>query len=127
MFQQKLFHVQTLAALLLCTFIFHRLVAQFQTTTFEQRKQSWLDRDGAKLDCGFDDRVFYGRPYLFAWLEKKIYISNPHPALGNIHNQLVEMYDERGDAGCRTGLHLSRIFYQYAPILKSTIYPYPDD
>lgn len=118
---------QVLMVLLFCLLIVRQLAAQFQTTTFEQRKQAWLDRDGAKIDGSFDDRVFFGRPYLFAWLEKNIYISDHHSELGNFHDQLVEMYDERGDAGCRTGLHISRIFYQYEHKLKDASYPYPDD
>lgn len=118
---------QGLIILLLCLFFSYQLMAQFQITTFEQRKQAWLNRDGAKIDGSFDDRLFFGRPYLFAWLEKNIFISDPHPELGNFHDQLVAMYDERGDAGCRTGLHLSRIFYQYEHKLKEHSYPYPND
>jgi len=104
-----------------------KLTAQFQTTTFAQRKQLWLDRDGAKLSGDFDTRVHFGRPYLFAWLEKNIYISSGHPTLGIFHDQLIGLYDKRGKAGSRAGLHLSRIFYQYEHILKDPSYPYPDD
>ncbi len=100
---------------------------QSNLTTFEQRRQAWLARDGADLFGEFDDRVFYGRPYLFAWLEKSIYITDRHPTLGSFHDQLVELYDKRGNAGCRTGIHLSRIFYQYAHKLKDPSYPYPND
>ncbi len=103
------------------------LLGQEKQTTFEQRRQAWLDRNGADLSGEFDDRVFYGRPYLFAWLEKNLYITDRHPSLGNFHDQLIELYDERGDAGCRTGIHLSRIFYQYAHKLKDPAYPYPND
>ncbi len=123
----KYFRNQTLAVLLFYIFFPDQSMSQLQMTTFEHRKQAWLNRDGANLAGEFDDRVFYGRPYLFAWLEKNIYISDQHPDLGNFHDQLVALYDERGDAGCRTGLHLSRIFYQYADKLKDPSYPYPND
>lgn len=102
-------------------------LGQANPTSFEQRRMAWLARDGADITGEFDDRVFYGRPYLFAWLEKNIYITDPHPSLGSFHDQLIEMYDERGDAGCRTGIHLSRIFYQYADKLKAPSYPHPND
>lgn len=118
--------------LILLTFFFLTLSiqivqAQFQITTFNERKQAWLNRNGAMLDGGFDTRVHFGRPYLFAWLENNSYISNNHPQLGSFHDQLKGMLDVRGNAGCRTGLHISRIFYQYEDVLKSSSYPYPDD
>lgn len=127
MIQKKCFLFQILLVVWIGVFIPNQLVSQFQKNTFEERKQAWLNRNGAKLDGSFDYRVFFGRPYLFAWLEKNIYISDRHPELGGFHDQLVEMYEERGKAGCRTGLHISRIFYQYADVLKDPSYPYPND
>jgi len=127
MIRKKFFLSLTLTALWLFVFTSFQLVAQFNITTFEERKKAWLNRDGAKLDGSFDTRIHFGHPYILAWLEKKIYISNRHPELGTFHDQLVEMYDQRGNAGCRTGLHLSRIFYQYEYILKDPSYPYSND
>jgi hypothetical protein len=127
MVPKKYFLYRTIGVLWLCAIFPIQLLSQFQITTFEERKQAWLNRDGANLSNSFDYRVFYGRPHLFAWLEKKIYIKDRHPELGSFHDQLVNMYDERGKAGCRTGLHISRIFYQYKHILKDPSYPYPED
>jgi len=124
MILKRLLLFPTIGVLCFLLLIANQLTAQFPTTNFEQRKQSWLNRDGAKLDGSFDDRVFFGRPYLFAWLEKNIYIKDSHPELGSFHDQLAAMYEERGKAGCRTGLHISRIFYQYEHILKDPSYPF---
>lgn len=127
MVPQKYFLYRAVGVLWFCIIFPLQLLSQIQTTTFEQRKQAWLNRDGASLDGSFDDRVFFGRPYLFAWLEKNKYISEKHPVLGSVHDQLVDMYPEASKAGCRTGLHISRIFYQYGHILKDASYPYPND
>ena len=124
---KKYFLYRAIGVIWFCTIFPIQLLSQFQMTTFEQRKQSWLNRDGATLNGSFDTRIHFGRPYLFAWLEQNIYIKDSHPELGSIHDQLVEMYADRGKAGCRTGLHISRIFYQYEHILKDASYPYPGD
>ena len=103
----------------------NKLLGQFQNSTFEQRKAAWLDRNGAALDGSYDTRTFFGRPYLFAWLEKKINNVNPGPDMNAFHNQLFEMLDVRGKAGCRTGLHISRIFLQYGQVLQQAHFKAP--
>jgi hypothetical protein len=103
------------------------LNAQSSLSSFEDRKQDWLNRNGMTLEGDYDTDPHYGRFYLFAWAEKNLYISEAMPGMGTFHDQLMGLFEKRSNAGSTGGLNISRIFYQYENLLKDASYPHPDD
>jgi len=125
--------------------------------TFEERKEAWLERDGQKLSGGYlykqssgqraadsynrEDDAEWGRPYIFAWLEKgKYFNSTPsqrqYPALRSAHGEIRTLAEGSvGAAASTAGYSILRLLYQspYKDIISGDIcpngncYPYPED
>jgi hypothetical protein len=101
--------------------------ASAQIPSFSQRKQAWLDRNGANLDGGYDTRAHNGRSYMFAWLEKGLYEDPTNSGLGSISDILdgdIPAYDEgliehNNSAGTIAGLNILRLLLQYGDQLTS--------
>jgi hypothetical protein len=98
-----------------------------QAPSFSQRKQAWLDRNGANLDGGYETHAHQGRSYMFAWLEKGLYEDPTGSGLGSISDILdggIPAYDEgliehNNSAGTIAGLNILRLLLQYGDQLTS--------
>lgn len=123
---RKLFDRPLIAAILI-HLVITNLAAQTPVTSFEDRKQDWLNRNGMTLESEYDTDPHYGKFYLFAWAEKRLYINESIPGMGNFHDELMGLFEKRGNAGSCGGLNISRIFYQYEDLLKDASYPNPGD
>ncbi len=132
-----------LIPILTLAFLLLPLFSAFSSSSFDQRKQAWLDRDGKSV---IGNRYFFelpsrGRPYIFAWLEKGKYFKKGPKGLGSLHEQIFGKEGNPksgligwiGAAGSVAGLNLMHILYQYKDILQGKVcpngncYPYPDD
>ena len=125
---------KVILGILICL-LFISLPLSGYSSSFSDRRQAWLDRNGKTLDGRYlyqKNRVsdaYHGRPYIFAWLEKGIYFKSPpsqkrYPGLGSVNKEINLFFEHKhiNDASSAAMLSLIRLLYlqPYSSILGAS-------
>lgn len=97
------------------------------SSTFETRKQDWLDQDGRHWDESIWDDPHYGMTHVFAWLENGIhqYCSFNPDDFDCVHEVIHELFEKVYMSGSTASNSLMRLLCQYKDQIKNG--PYPQD
>ncbi|MBN2494687.1 MAG: hypothetical protein JXR96_08870 [Deltaproteobacteria bacterium] len=95
--------------------------------SFEERRQTWIDRYGTATDGRYQANLCRGYTFLFAWFEHGLDSDPTANGVGSAGEVLRSSIDVSVQAGCEAGLVAIRALLQYADVLGQDDIAYVKD